>query len=181
MMLDVKLNKKQIKWLLLPFGVIIFVLILKLAGVVINISSSMPLGLYIESKGNIQRGDIVELCLPYPHQKLALERRYIGHGGRCNGVDPVVKQVLAVPGDDVLLADNFIEINRKRFWFVTKPFDGKGRPLNAYPRGEYYNTAGYWVIGTNDPNSWDSRYWGAIDAKQIIAKLYPIFIYENHR
>ena len=170
------MNKRSSKhfWIIISIFVLALAAIARFSGVIINTSSSMPVGLYIKHNGSIQRNDIVLVCLPIPYREIALKRKYLEHGGICNGIDPVIKQVLAIPGDYVVLTNKFIEVNHKRYNYITKQRDRVGRLLISYPRSKFY-TNGYWVFGTNNPNSWDSRYWGPINKKQIISNLHLVW------
>jgi conjugative transfer signal peptidase TraF len=131
----------------------------------------MPLGIYIRSVGKIQVGNIVLICLNDPYKTLGLKKSYLEIGHKCNGADPVIKMVIAVPGDHVVLANGYIEVNGIKYLFKTFHWDGMGRKLNVYPRGNYSSTVGYWLIGTHDIKSWDSRYWGPVSKKQILRKI----------
>lgn len=55
-------------------------------------------------------------------------------------------------------------------------YDSKGNSLNSYPRGEYLNSNGYWLIGTGSQHSWDSRYWGPVTDEQILLKVKPLLV-----
>jgi conjugative transfer signal peptidase TraF len=147
---------------------------LNFAGLLINITPSMKLGLYIKASGNIKPGDIVAFCLAEPYKILGLTKTYIQQGSKCGGTDPLIKQVIAIPGDNVVLADNYIEVNSYKQFYPTLHQDSAGRSLAAYPRGTYSNTQGYWMIGTHAKNSWDSRYFGPIENAQILYKLKPL-------
>lgn len=140
-------------------------------GVIINVSPSMPEGIYIKSECDIQRGSIVAVCLPPAYQAIGLKQKYIEIGNTCHGAYPLIKQVIAVPGDNVALKNNVIVVNGKLFFYKTLAVDSTGRPLSNYPRGTYAHTDGYWLIGTAAKNSWDSRYWGPVRRTQI---LYPL-------
>lgn len=143
----------------------------------LNITTSMPVGIYIRSVGKIKVGDIVLSCLNDPYKTLGLKKSYLERGHACNGADPVIKMVIALPGDHVVLANNYIEVNRIKYFFPTFYWNSKGRKLNIYPRGNYPSTRGYWLIGTHDMKSWDSRYWGPVNDKQILRKIKPLIIW----
>ena len=70
-------------------------------------------------------------------------------------------------------------VNNTRFPFKTLHKDSSERVLNIYPRGKYLRTNGYWLIGTDSPKSWDSRYWGFLNRQNIIFKLKPLLILKN--
>lgn len=143
-------------------------------GVLINITPSMKFGVYIKSNGMIDRGDIVAFCLPEPYKTRGLDALYIQKGRKCIGSDPLIKEVIAVPGDQVILHDRYLEVNGNRNFYETLRQDSEGHTLTAFPRGSYANTKGYWMIGTHSKNSWDSRYWGAVGKEQILYKLRPL-------
>jgi len=168
-----KLNKKYPLIVLLLLAILWF--LVKQWGLIINVTLSMPRGLYIKQYGELSRGGIVSFCLTKPYQSFGLQRLYIAKGVACNGADALIKEVIAIPGDSVVLQDNFIKVNNTVYLYKTHYRDSIGRKLFVCPRGVYKNITGYWVIGVNDSRSWDSRYWGEIQKKQIIAKLRPIF------
>ena len=48
------------------------------------------------------------------------------------------------------------------------------RTPEDYRRSETIAPGTYWVMAPL-PGSYDSRYWGAINAEQIVGRVYPIF------
>lgn len=146
-------------------------------GVCINVTPSMPEGIYIRDTSNVQRGDIIAFCLKEPYKSIGLKKFYIEKGQVCQGADPLIKEVIAIPGDDVVLTDQFIRVNKRISPYPTFHFDSLHRRLAVYPRGRYSHVPGYWVIGTHSPYSWDSRYWGEIRADQILYKLRPLWVW----
>jgi conjugative transfer signal peptidase TraF len=146
-------------------------------GVMINTSSSMPLGFYIKNNLKINRGDIVAFCLQSSYAKIGLQHHYLKYGFKCDGARSLIKQVIAMPGDNVQLADEYISVNNKLYFYKTFHLDRQGRHLASFPRGTYFSKNEYWLIGVNDPHSWDSRYWGPVQRQQIISRLTPLFIW----
>jgi len=123
----------------------------------------MPRGVYLKTNSPIARGSIVSVCLDSYHAKFGLERHYLMQGSRdCENITPLMKQVIAIPGDDVVLTDEYIQVNGKKYTYPTLYKDSTGRDLPVYPRGRYMNTNRYWLLGVSDPKSWDSRYWGSM-------------------
>lgn len=151
------------------------------SGLIINITGSMPRGIYWRETGKIHRGDLVTFCLSEKHQKFGLERGYLINGMRCQFSEPLIKKVIAIPGDNVILASQFIVVNDQSLPYKTLSTDSKDRPLRAYPAGVYTNTKNYWVIGTNSKRSWDSRYFGPIPQKSILWKIKPVLVYHNDK
>jgi len=150
-------------------------------GLMINTSSSMPLGIYHQTTKPIQRGDIVAICLPRDSQQYGLKRHYLRYGSTCKGSESLIKRILAVPGDSVTLTDNHLIVNGLKYSYQTRHQDTNGRSLKIYPRGHYPKTLGYWLIGTNNPHSWDSRYWGPISSKYLLAHLEGLILKVPHK
>lgn len=146
------------KYPLVIVGIYFSLLIaVKPSGIIINTTPSMPEGLYIREHGLPHRNDIVALCLPEPYQSFGLARFYIARGHTCQKSESLIKQVVAIPGDTVVLRKNAMQVNQVTYAYPTADHDGAGRILFHYPIGVYYHTTGYWLIGTHAANSWDSR------------------------
>ncbi|MDX2165048.1 MAG: conjugative transfer signal peptidase TraF [Gammaproteobacteria bacterium] len=139
---------------------------------IINVSPSEPLGIYkIKRNVQFQRGDIVAVCLPSKIQQIGLKRAYLLPGIRCGETAPLIKTIIAMPGDIVILKDDEIIVNDKILPYGTKNFDSEGRKLAKFSRGIYKNINKYWLIGVSSPDSWDSRYWGMVDKKYLLYKV----------
>lgn len=143
----------------------------------LNITSSMPYGLYIKSSGKIEKGDYILFCLLEAERNIGLVRGYLEPGKRCNGSIPLIKKVISLPGETVKLTDDSIIVSNQVLNYKTIYNDSQNRKLKVYPRGTYTKNC-YWVVGDRDIlHSWDSRYWGCIKTDQIITKLKPFFIW----
>lgn len=170
--------KVKRKWplLILLFVALVTVLI-ESQGLIINVTPSVKTGLYLKQSGVINRGDIVVFCLNNHDQQIGLTHHYLHVGSVCNGSDPLIKQVIAIPGDEVVLTEDTITVNQKPYFYKTHHYDSFKQPLVMYPRGVFKNTPGYWLAGNHNTYSWDSRYWGPISEKQILHKLKPLLIW----
>lgn len=136
----------------------------------------MPLGIYVKKFSAVQRGDIVAVCLDSWHTQLGLQHHYLRPGATCNGSEPLIKKVVAIPGDDVQLTDHYIKVNQNFYFYPTFYQDNQGNPLAVFPRGIYQAQNKYWLLGTQNPHSWDSRYWGPINPEKIIENLYQLHL-----
>jgi conjugative transfer signal peptidase TraF len=168
-------NKKSL-WILgvfMVFCVVCYTLYKN--GLAINVTSSMPKGIYWRDNSPILRGDLIAFCLPVKQQALGLKRHYLMKGSRCELSEPLIKKVIAVPGDSIVLTMDTIIVNGHNMAYTTHSQDSKKRPIPFYPRGVYL-TNGYWVIGTSSPKSWDSRYFGSLTDNAILWKMKPIWI-----
>lgn len=144
---------------------------------VINVTNSMPRGIYLKQYGVVKRNDIVLICLDSKNQQFGLSRHYILPGIVCGKSAPLIKEVLAIPRDSVSFTNRGLIVNKKLYPLNISSFDSENRKLPIFPYGQY-QLDGYWVVGSHASNSWDSRYWGPIQDKQIISKLTPLFTWE---
>ena len=145
-------------------------------GVRINISRSLPLGVY--ARTNDPHAKLIEFCPAEPFAAESSARGYRTHGTACpDGALPVLKPVVAVAGDRVVLAANGIRVNG-RLLQQTAPLyrDAAGRSLRPWPFGSYLVEQGsVWVASTFNRGSYDSRYMGPIRVNQIRARLRPLW------
>jgi conjugative transfer signal peptidase TraF len=149
--------------------------------IIINTSPSIPVGIYTLKQINslLKQNDLVAVCLDKSNQDFGMSRGYIHPGSRCNGSVPLLKSIIAIPSDNVTLTNSEIIVDNKMYHYSTQKLDSKQRTLLSWPRGNYQNTEGYWLIGTNDQHSWDSRYFGPVSQNQIIFLIKPLWILRN--
>ncbi|MEI6057003.1 MAG: conjugative transfer signal peptidase TraF [Lentisphaerota bacterium] len=156
--------------------VVIFLLIFILyeVGFRINITSSMPIGLYLlcEAK-DLKNDDLVAVKLPPEIISQGLERGYIKTKDTI-----LVKQLIALPGDKVIYKNNQLLVDDiYTYKCVVTAKDGQGRDMKPLKEGTY--TLGnneYLVLGKND-DSWDSRYFGPIERKNLINRVKLILTF----
>lgn len=143
-------------------------------GLRINVSTSLPLGLYVVATDS--RGQLAEFCPPGPFGTLAAARGY-RHAGSCpDGAAPLLKPVAARAGDSVELTSGGISVNG-RLLPRTAPLtqDTHGRILSPWPLGRYIVAPGtVWVASTFNPRSFDSRYFGPIRVDSIRNRVRPL-------
>jgi conjugative transfer signal peptidase TraF len=165
-------------------SLILLALIGGLAGYRINLTGSMPVGIWKKSTV-LQRGSSVAACMPlnFPAAQIAAERGYIPPGQCPGGFAPLLKPIAALPGDTVILCDEAVSINGARIpKSRTQATDSQGRPLPPFPRGKYFVLSGeYWLLATDNPNSFDSRYFGPVPESSIVSSLVPIATFEPKR
>ncbi len=136
----------------------------------------MPIGLYkVSDPQNLKRGDDVIVCLPLSIGELGLNHGYLDPGKCTGGYSPVIKELIAIPGDAVTLTPTQIIVNGQAYVAPLQSTDHEGNPLAAIPRGEDQHTASFWLYGAGNPaDSWDSRYWGGVSQNDIIKLAQPI-------
>lgn len=144
----------------------------------INTTPSYPIGIYKLNKSvtELRIGDLVAFC---PRKegvfKFSSERGYLERGICESGLEPLVKRIVAKPGDDVVVSDivsvnGVIQVNSE-----LKETDIDGR---AIPRADSQSiTEGsFFVMSEHNPNSFDSRYFGPIPADWIYARAEPVWV-----
>lgn len=143
----------------------------------INLTNSLPRGLYQETNELVYRGTFVVECLPVELAIVGWERGWFGSGYCPTKSPPILKQVTALAGDTVELTDEYVAVNGMIIpHSVTQKRDSQGRSVPAIPRGTYTLKAGeIWLLATNIPNSWDSRYTGPARVEDIIATARPVW------
>lgn len=161
-------------------GFLVVILIFKGFGLRVNFTDSMPRGLYsTERTKEYHTGDYVIVCLPEPIAKEGFDRGYLHRGISCpDRIEPLIKEIIAIPGNTIELTDTAMIVNNKTYPAPLFKYDRKGRPTDYIPRTIYPNTNTYWLYGEHDPNySWDSRYYGGVEASNIIGRAHPIFTF----
>lgn len=147
------------------------------AGLRINLTKSLPLGLYRIEHGAPTRGALVLACLPPIIAAFAHKRGYVARGGRCSGgTVPIGKAVMAVPGDTVIVTAAGVQVNGEAVP-NSRPLvrDRHGRPILAPPLGIHHVDEGQrWLFATS-PRSFDSRYFGPISEQYILTVMRPVW------
>ena len=151
------------------------------AGLRINTSPSIPIGIYRITSEPIKVGNYVLLC---PENKepfiTAQKRGYIGAGYFPGGLGYMFKRVAALPNDIITTTENGMQINGK-LYPNSKPFkhDALNRALPIWHATQTRLKAGEVILMTkNDQNSFDARYFGPIPQQQIISVVQPVLTWK---
>jgi conjugative transfer signal peptidase TraF len=159
---------------------------MKQQGYIINETGSLPVGLWRMTpvRGAITRGMVVSVCPPQtPPRSLAYDRGYLSKGRCASGLEPRLKPIAAIPGDEVEITRVGVIINGVRLQnSAPLSADGQGRPLPQMPCGTFMVGPGeVWLIATRTPLSFDSRYFGAIPLSAIEGHAESILITSGKR
>ena len=134
-----------------------------------NASASVPTGLYSVSPVRpIEHGDIVVVRLPDPVARLAAERHYLPQDV------PLIKPVGALPGDQVCAIGSTITIDGDSV-ATRRMRDRTGRPLPWWTGCERLRNGRLFLLSPV-PDSFDSRYFGPVDASTIVGRARPLWI-----
>jgi conjugative transfer signal peptidase TraF len=144
-----------------------------MAGIRINATPSLPLGLYKETTDG--RAPLIEFCPQEPYGRFAAGRGYRSIGNCPDGAGPLMKPVIASAGDVVDISIRGIAVNGVLLPNTApRAKDSKGRPMQPWPYGQYQVPSGLvWVASSYNPWSFDSRYFGPIPTGIIRSRLKP--------
>ena len=143
----------------------------------IPLTDSVPFGLYKVTDEPVSRGLFVAECLPLDMATFATERGYLQEGSCPGKVMPLLKEVVAVEGDEVDLTWAYVAVNgHVIFSSETRIIDSKGRAVPAFRRGKFRLKPGEFLsLGLNSERSWDGRYMGPTKVADVIATLKPVW------
>jgi len=153
--------------------------LLYLGGFIINVTESYPLGLYRKVSGAFNKGDKVVFCLKEgPVDYLRSVHKLPFHGGGCKTYPFILKTVYAVGGDVVSLLDKGVFINGG---MIENTRIKSRRLMNKYigslARSFKLREGQYFLLSNKHPNSFDSRYFGAVDQSDIISKVRLVWAF----
>ena len=148
-------------------------LLLNFSNVWINLSDSLAHGVYTVTtqKSDLKKGDLILTCIPELYSNFALERSYLMAGKCYDKVAPVGKYIVATTGDLVQSTSDGIYVNHiliKNSKALNE--DKNGNPMFIYKINRKLTENELFVINEKE-NSFDSRYFGIINKRQVIGKL----------
>lgn len=139
-----------------------------------NRTESLPLGIYFSNSNvkDFSRGSLA--CFTY-HAPDWAKGRYLPEGSQ------ICKEVVGLPGDQVEQTGRelFLLHNGKRESLGTMlPSDSQGRTVPLLEWGRKTIPAGQFYLGsTRVTKSFDSRYLGLINQRDITARIYPVLTF----
>ena len=146
-------------------------------GVRFNATPSVPTGFYRITTDDA--APYVEFCPPNSFGALSVERGYRDRTrfGCPDGGEPLVKQIIARPGELVEVSAGGISVNDSLIPNTApQSKDSEGRSLSAWPFGTYRVGMGtVWVASSYNARSLDSRYFGPIRTADIKHRLRPLW------
>lgn len=147
-----------------------------IAGIRINATTSLPIGLYVQSDSQSR---LIEFCPSGEPAAISARRGYRGAGDCPDGASPLLKPIVARSGDVVEFKAEGIAVNN-HLLRNTAPLsaDTERRPLEHFPFGSYVvNADEVWVASSYNKRSFDSRYYGPVPKIQIRAHLRPLLTF----
>jgi conjugative transfer signal peptidase TraF len=133
----------------------------------INLTCSVPVGLYVRSTAPPRTGDFVLVRLPMHLRQFAARRRYLP----ANRL--LLKIVAASPGAVVCRFGSRVWTDgHSRAWALRT--DGLGHPLPGWRGCWRLRARELFVLGSHSA-SFDSRYFGPLDRQSVLWTMRPIF------
>jgi conjugative transfer signal peptidase TraF len=159
-----------------------------------NTTASLPIGIYRigELAGDPRRGDFVGVCLEGETARLALARGYVHrqalepylyHVSCPSGTAIIGKPVAGVPGDTVEVDGQGVRINGEVLQGgAVAARDRRGRPMpNPRWGRRILGPDEYWVQSTYSRKSFDSRYFGPVERRQILDRRVAVLVLRSSR
>lgn len=146
----------------------------------INVTPSLPKGLYQLRDEPPAVGDIVALCLDGSAADLAREREYLASGSCPSGLRPLLKYLAALPGDSLVVSADSIVCGDPSgplcLWQVrTRERDSRGRKMKAASLSGVV-PGGLALVLTLHEGSYDSRYFGFVPVDSL-KKVIPVITF----
>lgn len=140
------------------------------AHIIYNPSNSVPVGWYrIRPTAPTHIGSIVLAQLPADVAALAAQRGYLPSH------IPLLKRVGAVAPQHVCIEDGQVRIDGVPVAAVL-PADSMGRSLLFWPQCRPLADGELFLLSATNPASFDSRYFGPIQASAVIGTAQPIYL-----
>jgi conjugative transfer signal peptidase TraF len=138
-----------------------------------NASGSVPVGLYAVRPADVLH--VTELVVVMPPEPLA---SFLADGGYLPKGVPLLKRILALPGQTVCRTDRTITVDGNAMSEALER-DRRGRPLpvwqgcRAIPAGEVF------LMNWQSEDSLDGRYFGSLSATAIVGRAEPLWTDEE--
>jgi conjugative transfer signal peptidase TraF len=152
------------------FALVVLSFFLPLMGYRVNLTPSMPVGVYQISHDPVERNHLAAFCLE-DMEFTPLARRYLGTGSCLSGLRPLLKEVAGLPGDMIGFRDGLITLNGHVIaGTALLKTDSMGRPAPVSRLTPGIIPPGKALMLSHYPGSFDGRYFGLVP----LASLDPV-------
>lgn len=145
----------------------------------LNLTPSEPLGLWQIKplRRAVAVGDLVFVCPPPTTPFLdARDRGYLRLGLCDGGFAPLIKSVVALPGQHIVIAGNVAVDGRAIPASSVRPTDGEGRAIRPFSGGVV--PPDHLFLHSSFASSYDSRYFGPIPASGLLGLARPVLTFD---
>jgi conjugative transfer signal peptidase TraF len=138
-----------------------------------NASASVPIGLYHVQPA--RRLIVTALVVAYPPEPLAT---FLADGGYLPRGVPLIKRILALPGQTVCRTGLTIAVNAIQMG-AARERDGRGRALPVWQGCRTVAGDEVFLMNWDEPASLDGRYFGPIPLSSIVGHAVPLWTFEE--
>lgn len=172
--------RKLTAWMsIFLLSILSMVLLLVAMGFKINMTDSIPIGLYrITDIKNLKNAFVIFCPEDKPVFQQARDRGYIDSGLCPGGYGYLMKKVVAIKGDNISVTDEGVLVNHQLIPF-SKPIsaDGLKRPLPQWRTRDYQLKKDEILTMTSQSEwSFDTRYFGPVRLSQIKGVITPVWV-----
>ena len=157
-------------------------LLLMVMGFRVNLTESIPIGLYhITNAGAVKNAYVIFCPDDRNAFKQALDRDYIDHGLDCGGYGYLMKKVVAIANDIVSVTPDGVYVNQTLIPYSTpKLTDGMNRLLPQWHVLNYRLKEDEVMTMTSQSEwSFDGRYYGLVRLRQIKGMITPVWVIDR--
>ena len=138
-----------------------------------NASASVPIGLYgVNPAGDFHVGELVVVRPPAALATFLDQRGYLAMGV------PLLKQILALPGQTVCRADRTILVDGHAVGEALAR-DRRGRTLPIWQGCRVIANSEVFLLNRRSGDSLDGRYFGPLPATTIVGRADPLWTEED--
>ena len=139
-----------------------------------NASESVPIGLYrLQPTGRLFVTELVAIEPPEPLATILADGLYLPRG------IPMLKRVLALPGQTVCRDDLIITVDGTRVG-EARERDSRGRPLPVWQGCRVVGEDEVFLMNWQSAGSLDGRYFGSLPTAAIVGRAEPLFTIGEH-
>lgn len=151
-----------------------------LAGLRVNTTTSFPRGVYWLEDSPAAVGELVLACPPdNAVSAIGFQRGYLGPGFCRGDFGPVLKRLAAKSGDAIEVSEQAVYINHRPYPNSgLRRQDKFGRPLPFVPGTFSVPDEQIFLLSDFSAASFDSRYFGLVNANQVMGVMHPLVIWE---
>ena len=139
-----------------------------------NASESVPIGLY--SVQPVDQLMVTSLVVAIPPEPIAT---FLADGGYLPRDVPLIKRILALPGQSVCRNELLISVNGIEMG-AARERDRLGRPLPAWQGCRVLARGEVFLMNWDEPASLDGRYFGPIPSSAIVGRAEPVWTFEEN-
>ncbi len=139
--------------------------------IILNTTDSLPHGFYwVEETQSIAKGELFAFRVPEAFREMVKSRGWLPADGY------LLKPVIAMSGDHVCIQDGWLKVDQLRLVKIAKR-DNQGRDLPQLTLCRKLDEGELFVVNDKYAQSFDSRYFGAINRSNVIGKVVPAYIF----